>query len=264
MSYSRKFFRGIKWQPAYVFDPQAETRCFFFWNENNLEQETVSIIPDKDPITKMPSINFGEKISVSLTEEEEIKANKTRLSYVALAVIIFIFAIISGLTIFILYRHNRELEKNQEEYQRQVRQFRLDFIQQQREDKTDRDTQGHVHRRKIEEHEQKIEGQRIIINRLQAELDSLKKNHAGDSEIVKGLQRDLEKAQREREDVKRKLTEIQDLSLRTPPPVRGKKQLMVAPSPPPPNVAPPKPQLPVKEAMPATSWYEYCYPWNWF
>ena len=45
-------FFGIKWQPAYVYDPQAETDGFFFWNDQNLDCGKIVVIEDTPPLVK--------------------------------------------------------------------------------------------------------------------------------------------------------------------------------------------------------------------
>lgn len=74
-------FFSMRWQPAYVFDPQAETEGFFFWNKEQLLQETVPVVLDESPKTAAPSIKkSSEKISVVLTEKDEAAGNKRLLN----------------------------------------------------------------------------------------------------------------------------------------------------------------------------------------
>ena len=49
-------FFSFPWEPAYVFDPQAETDGFFFHIGGELVQEEVCIIPDAAPSVKEPMV----------------------------------------------------------------------------------------------------------------------------------------------------------------------------------------------------------------
>ena len=49
-------FFSLPWEPAYVFDPQAETDGFFFKVGTELVKEDVSISPDVPPSVKDPSL----------------------------------------------------------------------------------------------------------------------------------------------------------------------------------------------------------------
>ena len=57
-------FFSFPWEPAYVFDPQAETDGFFFKVGTELVQEEVYIFGDVEPSVKDPMIGFAfpEKI----------------------------------------------------------------------------------------------------------------------------------------------------------------------------------------------------------
>ena len=59
-------FFSFPWEPAYVFDPQAETDGFFFKVGTELVQEEVYIFGDVEPSVKDPMIGFAfpEKIVI--------------------------------------------------------------------------------------------------------------------------------------------------------------------------------------------------------
>ena len=109
-------FFGNKWQPAYVFDPQAETDGFFFWHENNLELEEVVIIPDEAPVLKKAQIKSEGKISVVLTDEEESKERRRRLSFIVTGLLIIMIGLLTALAAD-LYRKNIEYERKNAELQ---------------------------------------------------------------------------------------------------------------------------------------------------
>ena len=111
-------FFSIKWQPAYVFDPQAETDGFFFWREANLEQGKVTVVPDVPAKDVKPAESPKGKISVVITEAEEKENERQRLRH-ALTVIFLIFCLglvaASAGMIFHLYKQNQKLrERNQQ------------------------------------------------------------------------------------------------------------------------------------------------------
>lgn len=66
-------FFSLKWQPAYVFDPQAETDGFFFANDGSLNQEDVVIVPDVAAQVVDSKFKASAEKIVVLTEEEENK-----------------------------------------------------------------------------------------------------------------------------------------------------------------------------------------------
>ncbi len=67
-------FFSFPWQPAYVFDPQAETDGFFFRTNGELRQENVCIAPDADPVVKEPMLPSSDP-----TDRIVIDEGKSRL-----------------------------------------------------------------------------------------------------------------------------------------------------------------------------------------
>lgn len=53
--FTHENFFAAKWQLAYVYDPQSEQDGFFFWNGDNMEAGTVSVLPDVPPIAVDPA-----------------------------------------------------------------------------------------------------------------------------------------------------------------------------------------------------------------
>lgn len=45
-------FFGEPWQTAYVYDPQADTDGFFFWQDGDIVPGTVAVVPDAEPLAK--------------------------------------------------------------------------------------------------------------------------------------------------------------------------------------------------------------------
>ncbi len=96
-------FFSIKWQPAYVFDPQAETEGFFFWHNGDLQQEEVTVIHDENPIVKKASVNVGnEKISIVFPEEKTQIENSKCLRRIR-AWIVVLLLVVDALLLYRLY-----------------------------------------------------------------------------------------------------------------------------------------------------------------
>ncbi len=68
-------FFSFPWQPAYVFDPQAETDGFFFRVGTELVKEEVCVSADVAPIVKEPQIN-------NIIQEKVIVEDVTKRRYV--------------------------------------------------------------------------------------------------------------------------------------------------------------------------------------
>ena len=261
-------FFGIKWQPAYVFDPQAETEGFFFWNENNLEQEKVSVIQDEPSIEKNASTQTGEKISVLLTDDDEKRQNKNRLSYAIIAVLFIMILFASGLTILLMYRHNCELgkeleatQKNQQEKKQQLHEkeqkLRENLQHQKKRSQQELDSKSKEHKDKVEEHKIKIEGQHVIIIKLQADIAELQKKQSGSLKTVQNLQRQLAATEKERKMLKTQLAQAQ--LIQYPP-----EPTIISPNPT--GSVTPKHYDPKSSAVKNKQerWYQYLWPGNWF
>ena len=202
-------FFGIKWQPAYVYDPQAETEGFFFWKETNLEQGKISIVPDVSPITVKPVERPKEKISVVITEDEEKENSKQRLTYAFITLLFLILGLSSGITIFFLYKHNKQLESeiHQGESQRieWQQQFRLDHQRQRESDLHNRNELSQEYRRQVEQLRAQINDQNEIIRQLRSVLENLEKSQNQDRRTVKELTRQLEEAQKKARELGKQL-----------------------------------------------------------
>ncbi len=125
-------FFSPRWQPAYVFDPQAETEGFFFWNKDNLSQETVPVILDESPVNVESTIKKSkEKISVVLTGEDEKEENKKRLRTGLMCVLIALLIVIDILVIYMLFisiKENKQLGEEIFRLKKNNKEQREDFI----------------------------------------------------------------------------------------------------------------------------------------
>lgn len=91
-----------KWQPAYVFDPQAETDGFFFSTGDSLLQEDVVIVPDESPVVVEPKMLANAARIEVLTEEEEGRQSSRRFWIIILSVILFLLVVVDVFGYFIV------------------------------------------------------------------------------------------------------------------------------------------------------------------
>lgn len=95
-------FFSLKWQPAYVFDPQAETDGFFFANDGSLNQEDVVIVPDVTVQVVDSKFKASAEKIVVLTEEEESKQATCRFTTLILSAALLIIVIANVFGYFIV------------------------------------------------------------------------------------------------------------------------------------------------------------------
>lgn len=158
-------FFGLKWQPAYVFDPQAETDGFFFWEGDKLEQKKVAIIKDEPPISKKTSVKKSNKISVVVSEKEEETNNKQRLLYAFYTVFLIILALIGSFAIYFLYQDNMKLQKTIEDEN-------IKRVQWQAQIKQEQEAEALEHQTRIEELETQLKKQEEQIVVLESSSQS--------------------------------------------------------------------------------------------
>ncbi len=103
-------FFSFPWQPAYVFDPQAETDGFFFREGNNLVQEEVAVVPDAAPLVREPTPCTGDRIVV----QDESGRSFLRIGLVGATVLLLLLGTISASSILLL-RQSRQRERLAEE-----------------------------------------------------------------------------------------------------------------------------------------------------
>lgn len=95
-------FFSLKWQPAYVFDPQAETDGFFFANDGSLNQEDVVIVPDVAAQIVDSKFKVSAEKIVVLTEEEESKQATRRFTTLILSAALLLILITNVFGYFIV------------------------------------------------------------------------------------------------------------------------------------------------------------------
>lgn len=100
-------FFSFPWEPAYVFDPQAETDGFFFRVGTELVKEDVCVSPDVAPSVKEPQIR-------NVIPEKIIVESAARWRYVSwVIVVILIICCLSAIAIFAMRKiwTNEEVAK---------------------------------------------------------------------------------------------------------------------------------------------------------
>ena len=95
-------FFSLKWQPAYVFDPQAETDGFFFANDGSLNQEDVVIVPDVAAQAVDSKFKVSAEKIVVLTEEEESRQATRRFTTLILSAALLLILIANVFGYFIV------------------------------------------------------------------------------------------------------------------------------------------------------------------
>lgn len=115
-------FFPMKWQPAYVFDPQAETDGFFFAKGDSPEQESVVIVPDEPAreVDGKTSPN-AEKIT-GLTAEDENRLENRRFLIIASSAVLGL-ALVLNVWGFLVFRD--QLAKRDEALAEKTRQVRV-------------------------------------------------------------------------------------------------------------------------------------------
>lgn len=125
-------FFGLKWQPAYVYDPQAETEGFFFWNETSLEQGRISIIPDK-PADKVKTevSKSPQKKKVVLSLDNRTEYNNQNILYGFISLIVFTLLLSLFFIVFLFWnvqglkKENRDLEIENENLKKMFKEERF-------------------------------------------------------------------------------------------------------------------------------------------
>lgn len=122
-------FFSFPWQPAYVFDPQAETDGFFFRTDGELRQEEVCVAPDAEPVVRKPMLLPSDPNRRIVIEEE-----RPRLRYWFLVAFgtVLCLAILAAVA-FERFRRNAEtqiekLRDNVEQREEQLRKNAADLV----------------------------------------------------------------------------------------------------------------------------------------
>lgn len=118
-------FFGLKWQPAYVYDPQAETEGFFFWNEASLDPGRISIIPDKPADKPKPVKKQQQKNRVVISFDNKKQHDMQNLMYGFVCFIVFALLLSLIFNIFLSWSNegNKQLKIENEKLKKQNKQL---------------------------------------------------------------------------------------------------------------------------------------------
>ena len=95
-AFTHENFFSFPWQPAYVFDPQAETDGFFFCVGGELMQEEVCVIADVEPSIKEP---FMAGVASDKIVVEDVAKRRYVFLFIAAALAVCCLSAIAMLTI---------------------------------------------------------------------------------------------------------------------------------------------------------------------
>lgn len=173
-------FFSFPWQPAYVFDPQAETDGFFFRTNGELRQEDVSIAPDAEPVVKeptMPPFDPADRIVIG-----DARARRWVLPVVALSTAAVLCL---GALLLAAFGRLREKEASSRTAETQIETLRGDVAE--------RDEQIRRHQSAEKQwtvtrktYEQEIDGLKVQITEITAQRTSLETdNEKKQSELTR-------------------------------------------------------------------------------
>lgn len=160
-------FFSFPWQPAYVFDPQAETDGFFFRTNGELRQEDVSIAPDAEPIVKEPMLPPSDPPDRIVIEDERFQNRLWLVITIAASLLLCL-----GALAFVLFDHLREKEEIGRVAETQIENLRDDVARREEQ----------IRRHKTEEaewivrqktYEKEIDGLRVRITEITSERRDL-------------------------------------------------------------------------------------------
>lgn len=188
-------FFSFPWQPAYVFDPQAETDGFFFRTGNNLVREDVCIVPDAEPSVKAPVRgNAGGKVALW----DEI-GRKNRRAGVLLAVALGLVAGALALSAALLLRQSREKERMAENRAARLQ----ETLREQKAEHRKAQEEWMLKRRT---YEREIGRLHVTVTEITAERQGMEKENAGHKEAIGRLEAEHS---RQAEDIRRLESELQ-------------------------------------------------------
>lgn len=87
-------FFSFPWEPAYVFDPQAETDGFFFKIGTELVQEEVCVFADAEPSVKEPPAGFVNLDKIVIEDASGRKRRHVLFGTIAAALVCCISAVV--------------------------------------------------------------------------------------------------------------------------------------------------------------------------
>lgn len=204
----RNFF-GFPWQPAYVFDPQAETDGFFFANGDNLVQEEVAVVADAEPSAGKPMLREDGEGRLVISEDQARR--KVSVAAVAASSLALLLAVVTA-AIFLQLRQTKRAEKAATSKARATESMVADLTRNLEE-------QSEKHRRDQEEwtvkketYEKEIDGLRVQVTTVSAERKSAESANKAE------IQRLEERRNQQEADIKRlekTLSERQEEAERT-------------------------------------------------
>ena len=222
-------FFSLRWQPAYVFDPQAETEGFFFWHDKELTQEKVSVVPDEPAVKhEAPRKVVGKTIRIAL--EKPQRPSSTNAKHLK-AILTVLLVLVNCMALYLLYNTiqntRREFQSLSQQQDGEVqklkkegrsRQEELERIREQ--NRQDREREQQVRRDELEQsRKERLADQEQLINELQQQIASLKRSIAeqgskASDEIIQ-LQDELKEVTSQCDEATRKLdeahTSVEDL-----------------------------------------------------
>ncbi len=182
-AFIHKNFFGFPWQPAYVFDPQAETDGFFFADGDNLVKEEVCVVPDAEPSVGNPILHGDGEERLFVPEEKP--PHKITPATIVAASLALLLAIASATMFFQLCQTERVAQEAETKAQK-AESKAADL-------KRHLEEQSATHRQEQEEwivtkktYEKELNGLRIQITKIQAERTDIEtKNKANKAEIAR-------------------------------------------------------------------------------
>ena len=174
-------FFSFPWEPAYVFDPQAETDGFFFRIGTELVKEEVSVAPDVEPNVKKPL--FSAQTDKIVIEDSSSAGRSLRLVSFAALLIAAIFAGVSVVAFINL--HEKEVAERSNT--RTIESLRRDVAAKEDEIRRHQSNEKEwVVCKKTYEHE--IAGLRIKVTTVETEqkkIESQKQRIQSENEAIK-------------------------------------------------------------------------------
>lgn len=174
-------FFSFPWEPAYVFDPQAETDGFFFKIGTELVKEVVAVVPDVEPDVK--EALFSASADKIVIEDSSSAGKSQRL--VAIAAL-FIAVVFAGVSVFaVITLHEKEVAEQTNAHT--IESLRKDVAVKEDEIRRYQSNEKEwVVRRKTYEHE--IAGLKIQMTTVETEqkqIESQKKWIQSENEAIK-------------------------------------------------------------------------------
>lgn len=176
-------FFSFPWQPAYVFDPQAETDGFFFMADGKLVQQEVAIVPDVEPSVREPL--FRDKGGDRIVIRDD--SGRSRHSVAAIASVAFaVILAIAAAALFIRLRESEETAREARAKARSAEAKASGLERDLKEQETSRRREQAEWTVREKTYEKEIEGLRVEVTTISAERASAEsENEATKAEIAR-------------------------------------------------------------------------------